>query len=412
MNPAASRFEGLECLRCGAQFTEPAMWEGCPVCRDGDWAANLVASYDLTGIASHWDRGDGPGPWRYRPVLPVVDESVHLTLGEGDTPLVRLAPTAGWDNLWLKDERANPTWSYKDRLNVVAVAKGVELGAKVVGVSSSGNHGASASAYAARAGLATAAFTRDDVDPVTATFMQVYGATVVMTSSRGRWRFLSQGVRRRGWYPVSTYTPVPTGNPYGVEGYKVVAFEIFAQLGVPDVVVVPTCYGEGLAGIWAGFDLIRTIGLTDATPRMVAVEPALGGPLSAAYDAGADRVPVLDPYPTIAGSIASTVSTDRGLLTVQRSRGAALRVGDEEMTASQHDLARAGIFLEVAGAAGHSALPAIAARLDVDPASAVCVVIGTAGGLREVRRLGGRMPPVRVVAADADLDLATMEGGR
>jgi len=387
-----SRFVGLRCQRCAAWYDESRMFEGCPACRDGEWAASLIAEYDLTGALGDWQRLAGRGVWRYRPFLPVTDQRVALTLGEGGTPLLSL-PGNGWAQLWLKNESVNPTWSYKDRLNVVAVAKAVELGEATVAASSTGNHGASAAAYAASAGLRAVVFTREDVDAATLLFMRSYGACVVRTSPRGRWAQLRRGVHEDGWYPVSTYTPAPAGNPYGVEGYKTVAFEIYEELGIPDLVVVPTSYGEGLAGIWAGFAVLREIGLTDRAPRMVAVEPAGGGPLTMALDERRDRVAAVPAYRTVAGSIAATTATDRALLALRDSGGTAVRLNDEEIITGQLRLARRGVFLEPAGAAGFAALPALPGRLPgLDPATATCVVIGTAGGLRQVGLLAGRLP--------------------
>src|SRR6267378_387503 len=95
------------------------------------------------------------GLWRYAAVLPVAAEHA-VTLGEGATPLVhleRLGKRLGLPRLFAKDESRNPTWSYKDRLCATAVTHAVETGARVITISSTGNHGASTAAYAARAGL-------------------------------------------------------------------------------------------------------------------------------------------------------------------------------------------------------------------------------------------------------------------
>jgi threonine synthase len=399
----ASRYLGLRCDRCHAEFDQPRLFEGCPACASDGWAANLVVSYDEAHGAADWERRSGRGLWKYRAFLPITNTRNEVTLGEGDTPLLQLASTGGWRDLRIKDESFNPTWSYKDRLNAVAVSKALDLEASTIGASSTGNHGASAAAYAARAGLRAVVFTREDVDESTVNFMQAYGASVVRTSPRGRWALLRQGVHELGWYPVSTYTPAPTGNPYGVEGYKTLAFELFEQMGVPDVVVVPTSYGEGLSGIWAGFAQLRRLGLTDRAPRMVAVEPAGGGPLATALENDLDRVPQVPDYRTMAASIAAKVASDRALLALRASEGTAVRVTDEQMLEAQLRLARQGLFVEPASAATLAALPQIPDRLPgVDPANASCVLIGTAGGLRQLDLLAGRLPEATVVAAPVD----------
>src|SRR5262249_18818558 len=157
----------------------------------------------------------------------------------------------------------------------------------------------------------------------------------------------------------------------------------------------------------AGFVLLRDIGVTDHVPRMVAVEPAAGAPLARALERGADRVEPLAPYRTVARSIAATTATDRSLLTLRGSAGAAVRVGDAEILAAQTWLARQGLFLEPAGAAGLAALTGVAEAMpELDPASARCVVVGTAGGLRQVGALATRLPePLTVHDPDTLIDL-------
>jgi threonine synthase len=240
--------------------------------------------------------------------------------------------------------------------------------------------------------------TREDVDRETTAFMQAYGALVLRTTRRGRWALLAHGVHALGWYPVSTYTAAPTGNPYGPDGYKTIAFEIFEELGhVPDAVVVPSSYGEGLAGIWRGFRTLHQIGATERVPRMVAVEPAGGAPLANALDRGLDRVVEVEAPATVATSIGSTVATDVALLALRESGGTAVRISDEDILDAQQRLARSGLFLEPAGAAGMAALPAVlAGTLDL-PERAEIVVVGTAGGLRQIRLLREALPEPPVV---------------
>ena len=402
MGPVHSLLVGLRCQRCGAEFDDAPLFEGCPRCADGDWAANLETVYDLDRAADAWTGRRGRGLWRYAALLPVRDPAAMTSLGEGATPVVRL--DHGPDlarTVWLKNEASNPTWSYKDRLCSVAVSKGLEQGASTIAASSTGNHGASAAAYAARAGLRAVLLTREDVDRATTAFIQVYGGLVLRTTRRGRWALLHHGVHHLGWYPVSTYTASPTGNPYGSDGYKTIAFELFEDLAaVPDVVVVPTSYGEGLAGIAAGFEMLRAIGISDDVPRMVAVEPQAGAPLANALDHNLDRVAETGSTATVAASIGATTATDRALLALKRTRGTAIRVSDEEIMAAQRAAAHRGVFLEPAGAAGLAALSKLEERLaDLVP-DALIVVVGTAGGLRQIDIVSSHLADVAYVEPD------------
>ena len=408
MTDAPSLLLGLRCLRCRAEYDDAPLFEGCPQCRDGEWAANLETVYDLDRAGEAWAARSGRGLWRYAAFLPVRDPAARTSLGEGATPIVRLE--AGLHvarSVWLKYEALNPTWSYKDRLCAVAVSKGRESGAEVIGASSTGNHGASAAAYAARAGLSAVVLTRDDIDRATAAFMQVYGAIVLRTTRRGRWTLLRHGVQHLGWYPVSTYTSAPTGNPYGSDGYRTIAFELFEDLAaVPDIVIVPTSYGEGMTGIAAGFEMLRTMGLTERLPRMVAVEPQAGAPLAHALDQNLDRVTETGSNATVATSIGATTATDRALLVLRRTRGSAVRVNDEEILLAQAAAARQGVFLEPAGAAGLAALDHLEERLpDLKPDPHI-VVVGTAGGLRQIDVVSARLAEVPYVEPDP----AALEG--
>ena len=201
----------------------------------------FAVEYEQPATMDDWRGLTGRGLWRYAPFLPIRSKDAQISLGEGGTSLLPIEALGGWRFAWAKNETTNPTWSYKDRLNAVGISRAVEVGASVIGASSTGNHGGSAAAYAARAGLRAVVFTREDTDDATIAFMRAYGATVIRTTRRGRWALLAHGVRELGWYPVSTYTPAPTGNPYAIEGYKTIAFEIVEALGrAPQVVVVPT----------------------------------------------------------------------------------------------------------------------------------------------------------------------------
>ncbi len=283
---------GLRCQRCSGEFRADRRWEGCPACADDAWAANVVVDYDLKRAKRAWRQWSGRGLWRYAAFLPADDPAARVSLGEGATPLLRLSTTVrGWRRVWLKNESTNPTWSYKDRQCAVAVAKALEFGTTVVTAWSTGNHGASAAAYAARVGLVAVISTREDTDPKTVASMQVYGATVIRTTRRGRWSLLAHGVRERDWYPASTYTPAPTGNPTAPRATRPSrsrSSSNSAKCRLSDW--LPSVYGEGLSGIWAGFQQLAAIGVIDGLPRMIAAEPAGGGPLAHALDPNLERV--------------------------------------------------------------------------------------------------------------------------
>src|SRR5262249_17962184 len=187
---------GLRCRGWVALLEAGAMFAGCPRCREQGVSVNLTVALDLgplAGASLGALGGEGRGLWRFRDLLP-VDGAAPVTLGEGGTPLVHLARIGrrlGVPRLYAKDESQNPTWSYKDRLCSVAVTHAVESGARAVVISSTGNHGASTAAYAARAGLPCVIFTLASVPDTMKTLMQAYGAAVVACpTSESRWALM------------------------------------------------------------------------------------------------------------------------------------------------------------------------------------------------------------------------------
>ena len=219
-----------------------------------------------------------------------------VDIGTGFTPLIRadrLAKRLGLDTLWLKNDTTNPTWSFKDRLASGALTMAKKFGAKVIASSSSGNAGAAAAAFAAKAGIPCVVFTFIGSAGPLVLQMRAYGAMVVKVADKAdRWRLQTLGVREFGWYPTSPFFgPVVGSNPYGMEAYKTIAYEVAESFDwdVPDWCVLPVCYGDALYGMWKGFEEMRALGWIDRSPRMLAAE--VSGSLEAAMASGAVMPP-------------------------------------------------------------------------------------------------------------------------
>src|SRR5262247_4189636 len=309
--PPAPPSSALQCLRCRAVYRDPRLFTGCPRCARESVNVNLSVALDPATLGAVTPASFPAAPrslWRFRRLLPFPD-APPISLGEGATPLIhleRLGRRLGLLRLYAKDESQNPTWSYKDRLCSLAVTHAVATGARVITISSTGNHGASTAAYAARAGLPCVIFTVQSVPDTMKTLMQAYGAAVVACpTSESRWDLMREGIERYGWYPTSGFIAPPVGsNPWGVEGYKTIAYEIAEDLGwtAPDVVVVPSAYSDGLYGIWKGWTELQTLGLVKSAPRMIAAEPF--GPLANAIEKNLGAPQMVDaPSPSIAFSI-------------------------------------------------------------------------------------------------------------
>jgi threonine synthase len=359
----------------------PVLSTGCPQTSTAEVQYPLALAYEYERLdRTLFAQSPLPGLERWGPLLPPLAEG--LSMGEGGTPLVtapRLADWAGFNGeLYIKDESRNPTSSHKDRLNLCTVSAALRSGAPGITVASSGNHGAAAAAYAARAGLPCVLFITEGTEPHILRFVQAYGTAIVMLPRAMRRVMMRELVERAGYHPVSSITPTHTGHPFGPEGYKTIAFELFLQLDrrVPAAVLVPTAYAELLYGIWMGFQEMAHLGITDRLPRMVACEPAAAAPLHHALRTGRTVMHV-DGQDTGAYSIVVDDSSYRGYLAVTESGGCALPLDDAALLDAQRELGRAGLWAELSGAAGAAGLKAVAPQANQWDGPVVAVMTST-----------------------------------
>ena len=373
----------------------PPLLEGCPATSTAELQYPLALDYDYGRLpADFFDRDPYPGIRRWAELLPPL--APGLSMGEGGTPLVaapRLAEWAGFGGeLYVKDESRNPTGSHKDRLNLCTVSAAVLSGAPGITVASSGNHGAAAAAYAARAGLPCVLFITEGTEPHLVRMVSAYGAAVVPLPRPLRRVLMRELVERAGFHPVSSITPTHTGHPFGPEGYKTIAYELYRQLGdrLPAAVFIPTAYAELLYGVWLGFKELSQIGRRGPAPQLFACEPAAGAPLRAALATGRP-VAQVEESPTAAYSIVVAANGYRGVLAVRESEGDAVAVSDDEMLAAQTALGREGMWAELSGAAGLAGLRQAARAMSFD-GPVVCLM--TSSGLKDQGLPAPTLPPV------------------
>ncbi|MGJ7524859.1 pyridoxal-phosphate dependent enzyme [Variovorax sp. GB1P17] len=330
------------------------------------------------------------GLWRYAAVLP-VQACNAISLGEGSTPLtaaVRLGRALSLQHLYVKDETRNPTQSYKDRLSTLAVSHAKQIGATVVATASSGNAGASLAAYAAKAGMACVVASMAGASGPMLTQIRKFGAhAVLMADKSQRWPYLKAGAEQSGWYVTSPYTsPVVGSSAIGIEGYKTIAYEVYADLGrAPDWMALPVCYGDALAGVCQGFMDLLDAGKIDALPRLIAAEAH--GSLNNALHKGSDIVePAPASFEPLAASVAATQSTYQALWSLRQTDGLAVKVGNDGLIAMQERLAsQEGLFLELASVMPFLAVQHLRATGVIKSADSV-VCLATASGLKDTGR--------------------------
>lgn len=379
----------LRCLRCETEYPLDPLFEGCAACASEDFRSGLTPAYDYAALRTELDgsplAGPAPGIWRYARLLPVTDPAHRVSLGEGSTPTVELSDIAqelGASEVWLKDESRNPTWSFKDRHAAVTVSKALDHGARTIVVSTSGNHGVSVAAYAARAGIRCVVLSYEGLPLAARTLLEAYGAELAVTPTpEDRWHQMRRGIERSGWYAAGTFTSIPTMHPYGHEGYKTIAFELAEQLGtVPDIVAVPTSYSEGLYGIWKGFAELVALRRTDRVPRMIACEP-LGGPLGTAHASNGNAIARVDRPRSIARGVTATVNSYAGIVALRSSNGLVGQADDQEILRALRDLASRGIYVEPASALALAGVRALV-RAGQLPIGQRIVLVSTSSGLK------------------------------
>lgn len=368
---------GFQPLDGGPVLPVGDWFEGCPSARAAGRPTSVAAVYtDQPRATPGSGRMQMAGAW-----LPYLSWE---GLGEGGTPLIPLPAPAPLGALAVKAEWMNPTGSHKDRMSPLVVARAREVGARGVICASSGNAGISLAAYAARAGLSCRVVLTPAVPEAVRRALLVYGAeTLGAADGLERWSLATRLVRDEGWYPATNHVvPAVGSNPWGVQGYRSLAFELAAAAPAGwEAVIVPTARGDLAWGIGAGFAALRAAGLwMHAGPRIVAVEPFTR--LSAVL---AGRAEISDQFAdmTRQSSIAGATTTDQALRAVQGSGGIAIVIGDEVAEAAQAALAaRHGIFLERCAAATYAAVGALVDSGWLAEGARVAL-IGTAAGQRD-----------------------------
>jgi len=314
---------------------------------------------------------------RYRDFLPVTPSTPLITLGEGDTPLVRsrtLERQLGCRELYFKFEGCNPTGSFKDRGMVVAVAKAVESGSSSIICASTGNTSASAAAYGARLGLkAIVIIPKGRIAVGKLAQAMAYDATIV--GIKGNFDQALEIVR--AITQRHAVTLVNSLNPNRIEGQKTAAFEIVDEIGdAPDYVFIPVGNAGNITAYWRGFVEYRLKGKASHAPKMMGFQAAGAAPI--VYDRVIQRPRTI----ATAIRIGNPASWHRAVTARDESGGVIDCVTDDEIVSAYRlTAAREGIFAEPASAASVAGLVKLSQRQDFSRSRVVCILTGT--GLKD-----------------------------
>ncbi|KXA90233.1 hypothetical protein AKJ61_01125 [candidate division MSBL1 archaeon SCGC-AAA259B11] len=398
--------ESLNCQKCGKKFPPK---EKLYVCKNCGGKLTVVIDYEkVKKIISRQVLEDREGGvWKYKELLPVDEEKNMISIGEGNTPLIkvdRLGDVLGINDLWLKEETQNPTSSFKDRPMSVGVSKALEFDAETVVTASSGNAATALAAYSAKGDIECYAFVPEDAPEAKIAQIALHGANVVRAASQKVgdpcYELMKLGFENFGWHPI------PSGgafNPYQPEGNKTMSFEICEQFDwqPPDWHIVPVGAGTLLSGNAKGYFEFEELGIVEEVPKIGGIQAEGCAPLVKGFKEDLDpyEIPTWENPETVAGGLMDPYpwDADTAIPAIKKSEGTAEMVSDEEILSAVKLLAESeGIFAEPSGAAGIAGLIELLKNDIVDRSEKVVVNV-TGGGLKDQEtavRLAGETPKI------------------
>jgi threonine synthase len=382
----------LECARCHHHVSAESPQTLCPID-----AGSLYVRYDMEAMKKT-ARRERPaelaavshaslGMWRYADVLP---DATPVTLGEGWTPMLK---SRRYPGLFVKEEGANPTGTFKARGLGLAVTMAKHYGLRHLAVPSAGNAAGALAAYAAAAQIAAHIFMPKDVPFANYLEGIIYGADVTMVDGliSDCARMVGEQIKQQResgvakedvWFDLSTLK-----EPFRVEGKKTMGYELVEQLGweYPDAVFYPTGGGVGLIGMWKAFEEMEALGwLRGKRPRMYALQASGCAPVTKAFDEGKDVNEFYKDAATFAAGLRVPKPYGDSIILeiVRASGGSAVSSDDAEILASILDWAKhEGIFLSPEGAAATAAYDKLLASGEIKPGERV-VLFNTGAGLK------------------------------
>lgn len=323
----------LECSGCANRRDASGLPTVCEVC-GSPYLVRYTRSVGASARGALEKRGRGM--WRYREFLPLFGDEEPVSLGEGTTPLIparRLGEAVGVSDLWIKDEAANPTGSFKARGLAAAVTRAVHAGATQFVLPTAGNAGVAAAAYGARAGAKVRVFApRTTPQPLLGQIV-AYGAELVLVDGH----IGDCGKLSREYAALTLALDLSTlREPYRIEGKKTLGLEIAEQFGwrLPGAIVYPAGGGTGLIGMWKVFlELILAGWVEGPMPRLFAVQSSGCAPVVRAFEAGADKTePWKDPRTVASGlRVPGPLGGPLMLRALKESGGGALAVSDPDL---------------------------------------------------------------------------------
>ena len=295
--------------------------------------------------------------WKYEEILPIFDEHNIVSLGEGNTPLMKMNNLSKFlkiDNLYVKDESNNPTGSFKARGLSAAISKAKEFGIEGIVMPSAGNAAGAMSAYAAKSKMSANVFMPKDAPLANKMECVAFGAKVELVNGfiSDAGKASAEAAEKYDLFDISTLK-----EPFRVEGKKTMGLEIIEQLcwEVPDVIIYPTGGGTGIVGIWKAINELEEMGMIDnKKPKMICVQAEVCSQLVDAFEKDEEyATPFVNPKTLAAGMRVPLAVGDFIIFNIlKQSNGTAIRINDQEMLEGVSLLSKEeGIFAAPEGGA-------------------------------------------------------------
>lgn len=357
----------------------------------------------------------GKGIWAYAPMLPVETKNI-VSMGEGFTPLtkaINLAELCNIKGLYVKNEGMNPTGTFKDRCQSVAITKAIQSDVKGVIIGSAGNAGAAAAAYAAKAKLPCFVFLPAHTPKERLVQTLQYGAKVIKIEGSVN-DCIDTIAFVKDEFKLENVSTANCMNPYQGSGCKTISYEIAYQIGfkAPDWIICPIGGGGLLSGISCGFKEMYNLGIIDKIPRMVGIQADGCAAVATAFrkNLPPDGIVRFDGYQTLAVSIADPYPLDGefALKAIYDTNGYSDSVSDKEILKAQKELSeQEGVFGEPASSVTIAALHKLLGQGIINQQeTVVCIISGN--GLKDLSAAGQLLQDVPVIKKDKKQVVETM----
>ena len=400
----------LRCKECSREYPVEAL-NVCDFCFG---PLEVVYDYDaITKVTSHERIMGGPNSlWRYADYLP-AEHNPAVDINAGFTPLLRargLAERLGLDELWIKNDSVNPSYSFKDRVVAVASAKALELGFDTIACASTGNLACAVAAAAARGGMKAYVFIPSDLEAGKVLGAAIYNPTMV--SIDGSYddvnRLCSEIADQYPWAFVNINV-----RPFYADGSKTLGFEVAEQLGwrSPDHVVAPSASGAMFTKIYQGLkEFERTGIISDVHTQMHCAQARGCSPIATAYEEGRFVIRPVKPN-SVATSLAIGNPADGyyALKVIEASSGSAVITEENEVAEGVKLLAETeGIFTEGAGGVAIMGLKRLVETGKIKSNESVVVYI-TGNGLKTTELVSDVVNPLHIEPSVEAFEIAMAE---